>query len=160
MIGQISIIIPVYNQAREINRCISSIKNQTFPFKNIEVILINNASDDESVEICRRYERKYKNILFLNVDRRGVSFARNAGIKKANGKYIFFLDADDLVSPNTIRDCVDVFDSVYNEIDLLTYPIETHYKGRILPPHFRYRYLKENGVYDLTKEAFICSASK
>lgn len=155
MTGLISIIIPLYNQAHLIDKCLSSIKKQTYPFKDIQIIIVNNASDDGGEEVCRRYEQRYDNIVVKNTELRSVSLARNTGINFADGKYIFFLDADDCLSKNTIKDCIDVFDSIYNEVDLLTYPIETHYKGSILEPHFRYRYLKENGVYDLTKDAFI-----
>lgn len=151
----ISVIIPLYNQAENIGRYICSLKKQSYGFKNLEIILVNDGSGDNSDEICHKLCRKYKNIKYFCNEHSGVSAARNTGIKVAIGKYIFFLDADDQMSPNTIKDCVNVFDSIYNQVDLLTYPIETYYKGRKLEPHFRYRFLKENGVYDLTKEAFI-----
>lgn len=128
---------------------------QNYPFNKLEVILIDDGSTDESAAICQEFSERFPNILFLQQENRGVSAARNLGIKHATGKYIFFLDADDRFSKNTIKDCVDFFESVQNEVDLVTYPMETLYYGRKLKPHFRYQYLKRNGVYDLCPNAFI-----
>jgi len=128
---------------------------QNYPFDKQEVILIDDGSIDKSAVICQEYADCFSNILFRHQENKGVSAARNLGLKHATGKYIFFLDADDQFSKNTIKDCVDFFESVQNEVDLVTYPIETFYQGKKLNPHFRYQYLKENGVYDLCPNAFI-----
>ena len=151
----VSIIIPIYNLEKSINSCIESLMKQNYPFNKLEVIIIDDGSTDESASICQEYAERFPNILFLHQENKGVSAARNLGIKHATGKYIFFLDADDRFSENTIKDCVDFFKSVQNKVDLITYPIETLYQGRILKPHFRYQYLKRNGIYDLCSNAFI-----
>lgn len=152
---QITIITPVFNQQNCLINYIMNIKKQTYGFKNIQVILINDGSTDNSGAICDKLSKKYKNIIYIKQQNKGVSAARNAGLRKASGKYIFFVDADDVISKNTTADCVKVFDKIYDQVDLLTYPIETYYKGRLLKPHFRYQYLKENGNYDLCANAFI-----
>ena len=155
MNNSISIIIPIYNQANKITRSISSLKRQSYGFKNMEIILVNDGSEDGSDEICKDLENHYDNVHYFCNAHKGVSAARNTGIKEANGKYIFFLDADDRLSRNTVKDCVRIFDSVYDRVDLLTYPIETYYKGRRLEPHFRYKYLTQNGVVDLWTEPYV-----
>lgn len=152
---RVSIIIPIYNLDICIKNCLKSLMKQNYPFNKLEVILIDDGSTDKSAAICQEYAERFPNILFLHQDNKSVSVARNLGIKHATGKYIFFLDADDRFSKNTIKDCVDFFESVQNEVDLITYPIETLYQGKILKPHFRYKYLKRNGVYDLCPNAFI-----
>ncbi len=155
MTDLVSIVIPIYNQELTINDCIESLKVQTFGFERIEIMLINDGSEDASDIICQNLAKVYSNIKYYYVDHKGVSAARNIGITNAKGKYIFYLDADDQLSKNTILDCVLLFDDIYNQVDLVTYPIETYYRGKKLAKHYRYLFLKENGVYDLSKEAFI-----
>lgn len=151
----ISIIIPVYNRQDSIKECIKSLKNQTYPFRRMEIILINDGSTDDSGQLCKEIAGRNRNVCYIEQENRGVSAARNAGIKIATGKYIFYLDADDVLTKNTIKDCVRQFDKFYRKTDLLTYPIETHYQGRVLESHFRYQYLIKNKVYDLRSNAFI-----
>lgn len=151
----ITTITPVYNQQDCLTDYIDCIRKQTYGFKNIQIILINDGSTDESGTIIEKLAQKYSNIVYLEQENRGVSAARNAGLNVASGKYIFYMDADDTISKNTIADCVTVFDEIYEQVDLLTYPIETYYKGKLLKPHFRYKYLNKNGSYDLCTNAFI-----
>jgi glycosyltransferase involved in cell wall biosynthesis len=151
----ITIIIPIYNEESVILRSVSSLKSQTFGFEKMEIIIVNDGSEDDSDLKCKALEKKYKNIHYFCNEHRGVSAARNTGIKAATGKYIFFLDADDKISRNTVKDCVQLFDSMYDQVDLLTYPIDTYYKGRKLEPHFRYKYLTRSGIVDLKTEAFV-----
>ena len=91
-----SVIIAIYNTGRYLNDSIGSLLNQTIGFENIQVILINDGSTDNSEEICLMYHKKYyKNIIYVRIEHGGVSRARNVGLKYANGTYINFLDADD-----------------------------------------------------------------
>lgn len=131
----ITVICPVYNQQDCLINYIKSLKAQTYGFNNMQVILINDGSADASGDICARLAKKYSNILYIEQENKGVSAARNAGLRAAGGKYIFYLDADDSISKNTIADCVSEFGKIYNQVDLLTYPIETYYKERLLKPH-------------------------
>ena len=151
----VSIIIPIFNASQSIMISIKSLMTQSFPFDKQEVILVDDGSTDDSLDICRRIARWHRNIHVFHQENKGVSAARNLGLKHAKGKYIFFLDADDELSPETVENCVNFFDSVGEETDLVTYPIETIYKGKVLKPHFRYRYLKESRVYNLCDNAFI-----
>ncbi len=153
--GMLTVITPVYNQEGLLKGYFQNLMRQTYGFEKLEIILVNDGSDDNSGNVCAAYSRKYKNVKYFDNPHSGVSVARNTGINAATGKYIFFLDVDDVLTSNTIEDCFNVFNAIYDQVDLLTYPIETYYKGRKLEPHFRYKYLKETGVYDLTTEAFI-----
>lgn len=93
----ISIIIPVYNVAEYIDRCVNSLLAQTY--NNVEIILINDGSKDNSGEVCHRLADLYiDKIKVIDQDNKGVSAARNAGLDVATGKYVMFVDADDWVS--------------------------------------------------------------
>ena len=94
---KISIIIPVYNVENFIRRCLESVANQVYP--NIEVILIDDASPDKSIDIAKEFINtyKYSNIfkIIIHEQNRGLSAARNTGIKNSTGDYLYFLDSDD-----------------------------------------------------------------
>lgn len=102
----VSVIIPVYNAEKYLEECIDSVINQTY--KNIELILINDGSTDNSQDICERYKNKYSNINLFNITNHGVSYSRNFGISKSSGEYIIFIDADDYIEKNMIFDLVKI----------------------------------------------------
>jgi len=103
----ISIIIPIYNTEEYLERCLDSIINQSY--KNLEIILVDDGSTDLSKEICNNYLKKDKRIKYFKKENGGLSSARNYGIKKANGKYIGFVDSDDVIS-------LDMFSTLYNNL--------------------------------------------
>lgn len=90
---KISVIIPVYNVSPYIKPCVLSVLNQTF--KEFEVILVNDGSEDDSGNVCEEFSEKYPNVFVIHQRNAGVSEARNAGIRAARGRYIAFLDGDD-----------------------------------------------------------------
>jgi len=97
-----SIIIPIYNSQKYLRECLSSIINQKF--ENLEVILIDDKSHDNSKKIYNSFKSKIKNLTILkNSKNLGVSLSRNKGLKKAKGEYIIFLDSDDILLNNTLR---------------------------------------------------------
>lgn len=96
---KISIIVPIYNVERYLRDCIDSILNQTYA--NLEIILVNDGSTDTSLDICKEYAVKNKNIKIVDKKNGGLSDARNAGLEKATGKYIMFVDSDDFLTPNS-----------------------------------------------------------
>lgn len=89
----VSIIIPVYNSQKEIDRCLESVIRQTY--RDFEVILINDGSTDNSLEICELYLLKDERIRLFTQENSGAASARNVGIEKAKGEYIKFVDSDD-----------------------------------------------------------------
>lgn len=97
-----SIIIPIYNSQKYLRECLSSISNQNF--ENIEVILIDDKSIDNSKKIYNSFRSKIKNLITLkNSKNLGVSLSRNKGLKKAKGEYIIFLDSDDILLKNILK---------------------------------------------------------
>ena len=91
-----SVIIPIFNTGRYLDDSIGSLINQTINFRNIQVILINDGSTDQTEEICLKYKQIYPyNIVYIKIEHSGVSKARNIGLNYANGTYINFLDPDD-----------------------------------------------------------------
>lgn len=100
----ISIIVPVYNGASYIERCIKSITNQTY--KNIEIIIVNDGSTDETKSVCEELIKKDNRIKIINSENRGVSHARNIAIKESGGEYIGFVDADDYIESKMYEDLV------------------------------------------------------
>lgn len=102
----ISIIVPVYNMEKYLKKCLNSLVKQTY--KNIEIICVNDGSTDNSSKILENYQNKYpKLIKVINKKNGGLSDARNAGIKKAKGDYIGFVDSDDWVE-------LDMFEKMYS----------------------------------------------
>lgn len=97
----ISIIIPVYNSERYIERCLRSVESQTY--SNWECILVDDGSKDDSLEILRKWERKDSRFKVLHQENAGAGMARNQGLDYARGEYVVFIDSDDTVSPNYLE---------------------------------------------------------
>lgn len=106
-----SVVMACYNCQDYLDETINSLINQTLPFKdNIEVILVNDGSTDNTEEICQKYLKKYpENIIYIHQENQGQAVARNNGIKYATGEYINFLDSDDKFSSNTFKEVLDFF---------------------------------------------------
>lgn len=97
----ISIIIPVYNSEKTLDRCITSIINQSY--KNLEIIIVNDGSTDGSLEICQKYSKFDNRINTFNQCNKGVGSSRNLGLNSCKGEYILFIDSDDLIEENYIK---------------------------------------------------------
>jgi glycosyltransferase involved in cell wall biosynthesis len=112
----VSIIIPVYNGEKYIDRCLGSVLNQDY--KNIETILINDGSTDGSREICDKYTLKEKRVKVIYTENRGPATSRNEGIKNSAGRFIFFLDVDDFIEKNTIESLMKIQDQYEPEMTI------------------------------------------
>lgn len=97
----ISIIIPVYNVEKYLEDCLNSVLNQSN--QNFEIVCINDGSTDRSLDVLKNYTSKDIRIKVVSQENKGLSAARNRGIKEAIGDYIFFLDSDDWLEPNTLQ---------------------------------------------------------
>ncbi len=111
-----SVIIPVYNVEKYINRCVKSILSQRY--NDLEIILIDNGSEDSSGILCDNYAERYSNITSYHIPNGGVSSARNFGLAKAQGEFICFVDADDYLVGNLFSDMENKLDS---ELDMLVF---------------------------------------
>jgi glycosyltransferase involved in cell wall biosynthesis len=97
----VSVVVPVYNVAPYLERCLSSLVSQTY--KDMEILLIDDGSTDVSSNICDDYAQYYKNIVVVHQSNSGVSAARNKALDIAKGEYIYFVDPDDWCEPDTIE---------------------------------------------------------
>lgn len=115
----ISVIVPVYNVERYLNRCVKSILNQTY--KNLEILLVDDGSPDRSPELCDMLSKEYSNIKVIHKINGGLSSARNAGIERCTGKYVSFIDSDDFIEKNFIKRLHDVIIKYNAEVAMLQY---------------------------------------
>lgn len=100
----VSVIIPVFNGETHLKQCLDSILSQTL--KEFEIICINDGSKDHSLDILKEYQKKDSRIIIIDQKNSGAGAARNAGLRKAKGKYLSFLDADDFFEPNMLENAV------------------------------------------------------
>lgn len=112
----VSVIIPVYNAEKYINKCIDSVLAQTL--QNIEIILINDGSTDNSAIVLSQYAEKYNNIKVISQENKGASAARNEGLKVATGEFIGFVDADDYISSDMYKQLYDI--AIDKNVDIVT----------------------------------------
>lgn len=103
---KVSIIVPVYNAEKYLERCINSLKNQSL--ESIEIILVDDSSTDSSLEICKKFAAEDSRIKVIHKVNEGAGYARNAALETASGEYIGFADSDDYVEK-------DMFETLYNK---------------------------------------------
>ncbi len=125
----VSIIIPIYNSGRGLSKSIESILSQTY--KNIEIVLVDDGSKDDSFEICKSYSLKDKRITVIHTENQGSGPARNTGIAHAHGEWAYFPDSDDFLEPNAIERMVGSV--LKSECDLLVFGFDTYdTNGRLI----------------------------
>lgn len=114
-----SIILPIYNMEEYLKRCLDSLVDQTY--ENYEVLMIDDGSTDHCGEICLQYQQQDSRFHLLSQENQGVSAARNHGLKVAQGKYILFVDSDDEVPPNFVKDFADEFEKKSADLVICNY---------------------------------------
>lgn len=115
----VSIIIPVFNAERYIKKTLESVLNQTY--KQIEIILINDGSTDNTTNILGIFQKQDKRIRVIVQENRGVSYSRNVGLQQAKGKYIVFVDGDDYVDNNIIEELLKLITKTNSDIACMGY---------------------------------------
>lgn len=142
--SKVSIIVPVYNAGKNLNKCIKSIINQTF--EEFELILVNDGSTDNSLNICRKYQRKDNRIVVIDKENEGSIWARRKGIEVSRTEYIMFVDADDWIDKNTLEILYN--ETLQSSVDIT---VCNMYKflgsGRIIKKLDENIYFKEDKVY-------------
>lgn len=147
-----SIVIAIYNTEAYLNETVDSIINQTLDFKeNVQLILVDDGSEDNSLEICKEYQKSYpRNIIVFSQENSGQATARNNGLKYAKGKYVNFLDSDDYLSEETLENVLEFFDKHEHEIDIVAIPIK--FFGRNENYHILNKKFNTSRVIDLRVE--------
>ena len=145
---KLSIIVPVYNVEKYLERCIKSLLHQDLDKLEYEIVLVNDGSTDCSYEIAKGIKDQYDNVVLLSQDNKGLSVARNRGLEVARGKYIMFVDSDDFISFNIIGKLVSIAD--HNKLDLCFYRTAFEYgngKYRVGPKQEFSDYIVYEGEY-------------
>lgn len=116
---KVSIIIPMYNVAHYLENCVNSVIEQNLDSNSFEVIMVNDESPDNSLEVAKNLAELYNFVTIISQKNKGLGGARNTGVKNAKGQYIFFLDADDWLLPNSLRKLINISDKY--ELDILEF---------------------------------------
>ena len=131
---KLSIIVPVYNVADYLAKCLDSLLAQDLPQNEYEIIVVNDGSSDNSEEIAQQYADKYVNITLINQENQGLSGARNTGIKHAKGDYIQFVDSDDYLEENVLGGLMKQVEK--DDLDVLRFNYENvNDNGEIINPN-------------------------
>ncbi len=151
--ANLSVIVPVYNAEKYIRECLDSIINQTY--KDIEIICINDGSIDNSQSILEEYAQKDNRIKIISQDNKGVAFARNVGLKNAQGEYITFVDDDDLLDYNAYEQAlVHIHDADIVHFGIKVFG-DSNYAHRFGDDN--YYKIKYKGVKNLNKKVILNS---
>lgn len=140
---KISVIVPIYNVEKYLEKCLDSILNQTYRY--LEVILVNDGSTDSSKNICLHYEKLDERILLVSQENKGLSAARNKGLELATGDYIIFIDSDDYIAENMLEILIN--NIMEYDADIATCGIYNVYID------------KKQALYE-KKEKYVCDAEE
>ena len=150
----ISVIVPIYNVEKYIDKCLNSIVNQTY--KNIEIILIDDGSTDTSVLKCNNWEKKDNRIKVIHKKNEGLAQARNTGISYATGNYITFIDSDDYIDSKMLEKLYNAINKTNSEISACKYvkinknkKVNLNYSAEII------EFTNKEAIIDLLKETNI-----
>ncbi|QKE74982.1 glycosyltransferase [Arthrobacter citreus] len=142
----ISVVLPVYNVEKYLEDCLISLLNQSY--QDFEIIAINDGSTDDSLSVLSEYKNKFKHFKVITQVNKGLSEARNTGLKHVKGKYLYFLDSDDYLLSNTFENLVKLAEE--NNLDLVKFDanpfceIEGNFK---MSNYDTSKLLKENVIY-------------
>ena len=143
-----SIVVTIYNKADVIERCVTSLINQTY--SNIQIVLVNDGSKDDSLKLCYDYAKKDSRVIVVDQQNQGVAGARNTGLSAADGQYVTFVDADDYLEPNVFENVAALLANKQC-LDMITWGcIEEDSSGKILES-----ISMEQGAYSTKKQAYL-----
>lgn len=116
---RLSIIVPVYNVGQWLNRCLDSLYRQELSEEEFEVILVNDGSTDSSLSIAETFASRHSNVRIINRENGGLSAARNTGLEYAQGDYVWFVDSDDFIEPNSVKPILEYAEN--NKLDMMCF---------------------------------------
>ena len=125
----LSFIIPLYNSAQWLEKCLYSVLNQDIPESEMEIICVNDGSPDNSADIAREIAKEHPSIIVIDQENQGPSGARNTGMRRATGKYLCFVDPDDYVEPNVYGGLIKLMEE--HQLDMLRFDyqvVNEHYE--------------------------------
>lgn len=146
----ISVIIPCYNVGQYVEETLKSVLNQSF--KDYEIICLNDGSTDGTLEILNKYQSLYPDIQVFTGENHGVAYQRNKGVQRARGKYIYYLDGDDLIKENCLETLYQYAEA--DSLDILYFEAESFYESKEIEEAFPqfltlyHRHKEYDGVYD------------
>lgn len=143
----VTIVIPCYNQAKYIQHTLDSVKSQTY--RDWECIIVNDGSTDDSASVVQNYIQQDVRIRLVEQDNQGLSAARNTGIRNANGKYIQFLDADDILLPDKLAKQVQELEQSKADVCVCHHSVFTDTLANVWDNEF------SNAIYNLTPKGFL-----
>ncbi len=155
MNSKISVIVPVYNSELYLEECIESVLNQTYD--NFELILINDGSSDNSKYICDKYEKKDNRVRVKHICNSGVSVARNIGISISTGDYIVFVDSDDYINPDMLKELYNYINKYNTDMvicDFMYYKNNVFINSEVKEQNIKI-YTSEEAQYQLYKDKYL-----
>lgn len=147
----LSIVLPIYNVEKYLERCISSILNQQF--KSYEMILVDDGSTDDSPMICDRYAKEYSFISVVHKVNGGLSSARNAGLEVASGEYVFWVDSDDWIEQGSLQLLYNCLQKNHTDIVKFNYFRHADTSERIASTAMPGLYCRKDQIYELVHQA-------
>lgn len=158
---KVSVIIPIYKTEKYLPTCLNSIIGQSY--KDLEIICINDGSPDKSKEILKKFQKQDKRIKVINQANKGLSAARNAGIEKATGDYLFFVDSDDSLHPQAIEILTGIAERTKAPITVSNHLIKLSEKKKFTkyPDCNAIKYkIHSNPVHDVLRQKRFIACSK
>ena len=128
----ISVVLNVYNEEKLFPKCLESVINQTY--KNLDILIINDGSTDNTLNICKAYQNKDKRIRIINQENMGLAKSRNVGIENSIGEYLYFVDSDDFIAEDTIEYlynlCIKYDTKIATSVPLDIYSYKFEFKNK------------------------------
>lgn len=150
----LSIVIPVYNAERYLADCLSSCLTQDFEAEDYEIVCVNDGSTDGSLALLRQYRQAHHNLVVLDESNHGVAVARNHGLDAAKGDYVWFVDADDAISPDSLRRLRQTVDA--QNPDRISFCF-TEFSGAVPTSNVLQSLPGKNGTSSVCTNLFRCS---
>ena len=157
-----TIIMSIYNKEKDLKDAIDSVVSQDIDFKkNVQLILVNDGSTDNSEITCLKYKEMYKdNIVYVSKKNGGIASAKNEGLKYRKGKYVNFFEADDILDKSVLKRVYRFFEKHTNKIDMVTIPVKNFGEVGDTLPNYKKMPLKDTIIsLDKTPEIFVISSS-
>lgn len=155
---RLSIVVPVYNVERWLGRCLESLYRQGLDEEEFEVVVVNDGSTDNSVSLAQDFASRHKNMRIITRENGGLSAARNTGMTHARGRYVWFVDSDDFIEPDSIKPILGYAE--VNDLDIMCFYFQLAYEDGTTR-HHPYKPSNPDIIYSgedfVTKTGFVQS---